>query len=440
MTIKCSCSVKNTLPNMASHILLYMLFQVAFLNLGLAKLSDCGSLASCSECISSASCIWCSTPGIACCLSRNDATSCDEENLYQPVSNNKDQLINEDNLVSLEFIDLYLKVGESLNFTVSIKTTQNRDFPLDLYILMDLSGSFIDDLYFVKSLATKLPLALRNLSSDFLIGFGTFVDKPSLPYTSSPQKNVKFIFSGQPSSCNGPTLCTKPFNYEHVISLTNSSDLFNSSIQETIISINLDDPEDPLGAMMQAVVCKDLIGWREKSRKILLVMTDDVLHTAGDGRLAGIVKPNDGQCHTQYDPSYNKTINTAPIMQDYPSIEQVRQALHNNDIVPVFAIASDNTNLFNLYNKNVGPSLGGFTTILAADSNNLVNVLEEAYLKVVSNIRLSFNLPNYLLASITANCPSQSTHLPDTNDVPGVDNNSIVDCPLLMGNVIIIIM
>ena len=42
-------------------------------------------------------------------------------------------------------------------------------------------------------------------------------------------------------------------------------------------------------------------------------MTDDVLHTAGDGRLAGIVKPNDGQCHTQYDPSYNKTINTAAI-------------------------------------------------------------------------------------------------------------------------------
>ena len=78
MTIKCSCSVKNTLPNMASHILLYMLFQVAFLNLGLAKLSDCGSLASCSECISNASCIWCSTPGIACCLSRDYATSCDE--------------------------------------------------------------------------------------------------------------------------------------------------------------------------------------------------------------------------------------------------------------------------------------------------------------------------------------------------------------------------
>ena len=158
---------------------------------------------------------------------------------------------------------------------------------------MQLSQSFHDDLVVVKGLAPQLPLALRNVSSDFLIGFGTFVDKPSLPYTLSIQKNTVFIFSGKPSSCSGHTLCAKPFNYEHVISLTNSSDLFNSSVQETIISTNVDDPEDPLGAMLQAVVCKELVGWRENSRKILLIMTDDVLHTAGDGCLAGIVKPNE---------------------------------------------------------------------------------------------------------------------------------------------------
>ena len=158
---------------------------------------------------------------------------------------------------------------------------------------MDFSGSFREDLKTVKVLTPQLPLALRNVSSDFLIGFGTFVDKPSLPYTSSIQKNTINTFSDQPS-CEKNKPCSKPFNYEHVISLTNSFDLFNSSVQETIISINVDDPEDPLGAMLQAVVCNDLIEWRETSIKILLVMTDDVLHTGGDGRLAGIVKPNDG--------------------------------------------------------------------------------------------------------------------------------------------------
>ena len=115
---------------------------------------------------------------------------------------------------------------------------------------MDLSGSFLEDLETVKVLAPQLPLALQNVSSDFLIGFGTFVDKLSLPYTSSIQFHKHF----------GDVSCIKPFNYEHVISLTNSSDLFNSSVQETIISTNVDDPEDPFGAMLQAVVCKDLIG------------------------------------------------------------------------------------------------------------------------------------------------------------------------------------
>ena len=107
---------------------------------------------------------------------------------------------------------------------------------------MDLSGSFTQDLETVKVLAPQLPLALRNVSSDFLIGFGTFVDKPTLPYTSSAQLNQLNIVAGQPSSCGGQLLCTKPFNYEHVISLTNSSDLFNSSVQDTIISTNVDDP------------------------------------------------------------------------------------------------------------------------------------------------------------------------------------------------------
>ena len=409
---------------MAYNIPLYLLLQVSFLHLGTAQLSNCTNFVSCSECISTASCVWCSTPGSAHCLSPDNVTGCNKQDLFQPVSDIIDRYdlpLNEKNQVSLEAVNLELRVGEPLTFTVSVKAAE--DFPLDLYMLMDRSGSFNDDLDVVKGLAPQLPLALRNASSHFLIGFGTFVDKPSLPYTSSFQKNTIHTFSGQPS-CEKNRLCAKPFNYEHVISLTNSSDLFNSSVQETIISSNVDDPEDPLGAMLQAVVCTDLVGWRENSRKILLIMTDDVLHTAGDGRLAGIVKPNDGQCHTQYDPSYNKVVNTAALMQDYPSIEQVKEALQDNDIIPVFAV-SQTHNADLIYNTTVGPSLGGFTTTLASNSDNLVNVLENAYVKVVSNARLSFNLPNYLSASITANCPPQATYLPDTYECAGIGNGTV---------------
>ena len=101
------------------------------------------------------------------------------------ITDQYDLPLNEKNQVSLETVSLKLRVGEPLTFTVSVKAAEN--FPLDLYMLMNLSASFIDDLNVVKGLAPQLPLALQNVSSNFLIGFGTFVDKPSLPYVSSIQ-------------------------------------------------------------------------------------------------------------------------------------------------------------------------------------------------------------------------------------------------------------
>ena len=40
-----------------------------------------------------------------------------------------------------------------------------------------------------------------------------------------------------------------------------------------------------LEALLQVAVCKDVIGWREAARKLILVMTDEDFHTAGDGKV-----------------------------------------------------------------------------------------------------------------------------------------------------------
>lgn len=45
------------------------------------------------------------------------------------------------------------------------------------------------------------------------------------------------------------------------------------------------------------MVCWNRIGWREQSRKIILFATDEDFHYAMDGKLIGILEPNDGQCH-----------------------------------------------------------------------------------------------------------------------------------------------
>ena len=46
---------------------------------------------------------------------------------------------------------------------------------------------------------------------------------------------------------------------------------------------NHDAPEAMLEALLQVAVCKDVIGWREAARKLILVMTDQGFHTTGDG-------------------------------------------------------------------------------------------------------------------------------------------------------------
>lgn len=106
--------------------------------------------------------------------------------------------------------------------------------------------------------------------------------------------------------------------------------------------------------MMQAIVCTTEIGWRQKARHLIVFSTDAIFHIAGDGKvrepsetrgratlkwtdrsqvrvatsrwksltvsqLAGIVEPNDCKCHLD-----NKGFYTHSLLQDYPSISQVR--------------------------------------------------------------------------------------------------------------------
>lgn len=50
---------------------------------------------------------------------------------------------------------------------------------------------------------------------------------------------------------------------------------------------------------------QDQIGWRNVTR-LLVFATDDGFHIAGDGKLAGILTPNDGKCHLE-DNMYKKS-------------------------------------------------------------------------------------------------------------------------------------
>jgi protocadherin alpha len=60
-------------------------------------------------------------------------------------------------------------------------------------------------------------------------------------------------------------------------------------VRRAAVSGNLDAPEGGFDAIMQAVVCRDKIGWREKARRLLVFSTDAGFHYAGDGKVGNVI-------------------------------------------------------------------------------------------------------------------------------------------------------
>lgn len=65
---------------------------------------------------------------------------------------------------------------------------QAEDYPVDLYYLMDLSNSMEDDKEKLSALGNLLAESMRNITSNFRLGFGSFVDKVVMPYVNTMPK------------------------------------------------------------------------------------------------------------------------------------------------------------------------------------------------------------------------------------------------------------
>ncbi|CAF97757.1 unnamed protein product, partial [Tetraodon nigroviridis] len=214
-------------------------------------------------------------------------------------------------------LTLTLRSGEPLSFRLKFKRAE--DYPIDLYYLMDLSFSMKDDLENVKNLGTDLMTRMKKITSDFRIGFGSFVEKTVMPYISTTPARLI-------NPCTSNQNCTSPFSYKNVLKLTDKGEEFNRLVSQQQISGNLDSPEGGFDAIMQVAVCEvggvsrglplrlplrsvpllttacsllqNEIGWRDVTR-LLVFSTDAGFHFAGDGKLGGIVLPNDGKCHLE---------------------------------------------------------------------------------------------------------------------------------------------
>lgn len=68
---------------------------------------------------------------------------------------------------------------------VNFQYQQAQNYPVDLYYIMDLSNSMEPYRDTLGELGVKLAEALKGLTSNVRLGFGSFIDKVDLPFVST---------------------------------------------------------------------------------------------------------------------------------------------------------------------------------------------------------------------------------------------------------------
>uniref|UniRef100_A0A8D0A3R8 Integrin beta n=1 Tax=Sander lucioperca TaxID=283035 RepID=A0A8D0A3R8_SANLU len=368
-----------------------------------------GSATSCEECLLiHPSCAWCAqeefgrgrTLTSRCDLSQNlQKRGCEARFIEYPTSSisvlqnmplsSKGSGLTQYGVVQImpQKISLSLRPGDQTWFGLQVR--QVEDYPVDLYYLMDLSLSMKDDLDTIRNLGTKLALEMSKLTSNFRLGFGSFVDKNMSPFSYTASKY-------QENPCNGYKLfpnCVPTFGFRHILSLTDKVDRFNEEVQKQMVSRNRDAPEGGFDAILQAAVCKEEIGWRKEAYHLLVFATDDVPHLALDGRLGGLVQPHDGQCHLNDENEYSA------------SEKMVRRAALSVVLLTNRAV-SLTLSLISSLPKDFTALIPGTTVeILDQDSKNVIQLIIAAYNNIRSKVELSvWDHPEDINLSFTATC------------------------------------
>lgn len=251
-------------------------------------------------------------------------------------------------------IDVFLAPGDPLTLEVTATAPDATvGDALDLVLLQDLSGSFGDDLPVVEALFPDLVDSVRATRPDSQFAVTSYIDKPITPFGNDSD----FVYStDQP--------------------LTADESVVQEALANLVLGSGGDLPESQIEALLQVAVRETEVGFRPDSQRVVLLTTDAPFHVAGDGAAAGIDTPNNGDAVLDGDPPGTG--------EDFPSIPQLRDALLDANIIPIFAVTSDAIADYETLVEQLG---FGAVAELTSDSSNLVEVINEG-LEVLDDIAL----------------------------------------------------
>ncbi|ESN96335.1 hypothetical protein HELRODRAFT_189200 [Helobdella robusta] len=226
-----------------------------------------------------------------------------------------------------------LKQGSVCRFAyeithLEVEFESARNHPLEIYFLVDATSTMQPLREHILQVIDELVSNLKKITLKVKIGLGLFAEKRIIPFAEY--------------SNNTET----SYNFKNQVNLTTDFDLFKKKVKEFEKIRNNDAPEDWLSAFVQIVTCKEIIGWSDPARKLVILFTDEAFHHAGDGKLAGIVEVNDLSCHLDANGYY-----THDKIQDYPSVSQVKYLVELKKIHLFMFINDWKDRIVNIYKE-----------------------------------------------------------------------------------------
>lgn len=169
--------------------------------------------------------------------------NCREEfiqtNKYEPTRVIKDDELRDFNKdfdsVQIKPQNVGMKLRKNRQQTVRLNYKPARNYPLDLYYLMDLTYSMRDDKQTLVRMGGSLTQSLSNLTENFRLGFGSFADKPIMPFINP---------GSEENPCNlVHDVCLPTYGFKHKLGLTENIQQFVEKVNGSEITANLDNLE-----------------------------------------------------------------------------------------------------------------------------------------------------------------------------------------------------
>lgn len=162
-----------------------------------------------------------------------------ETNKYEDVQITKDDELRDfdkkSDSVQIKPQNVKMKLRKNRQQKITMNYKPARNYPLDLYYLMDLTWTMKDDKETLVGMGGSLSKSLSNLTENFRLGFGSFADKPIMPFINPGSEE-------NPCDLVHDT-CLPSYGFKHKLPLTDDINQFILKVNSSEITANLDNLE-----------------------------------------------------------------------------------------------------------------------------------------------------------------------------------------------------